>query len=88
MHAGLHFSLGLVELPIYVLPNDDRLVAARVLARTALITRSVVAVPHGYMIDEVEDPTNVAEIDPERTALAGAVSAILEGVHRQLSQAR
>lgn len=70
MHAGLHFSLGLVELPIYVLPNDDRLVAARVLARTALITRSVVAVPHGYMIDEVEDPTNVAEIDPERTALA------------------
>jgi hypothetical protein len=69
IHAGLHFSLGLVELPIYVMPNGDRLVAPRVLARTALITRTVVAVPDGYALDEVEDPATVAEIDPERTAL-------------------
>jgi hypothetical protein len=69
LHAGLHFSLGLVELPIYVMPNGDRLVAPRVLARTALITRNVVAVPDGYSLDEVEDPTTVAEIDPERAAL-------------------
>src|SRR5712671_6128009 len=69
LHAGLHFSLGLVELPIYVMPNGDRLVAPRVLARTALITRNVVAVPDGYSVDEAEDPTSVAEIDPERTAL-------------------
>jgi hypothetical protein len=45
------------------------LVAPRVLARTALITRNVVAVPDGYVIDAVEDPASVAEIDPERTAL-------------------
>jgi hypothetical protein len=70
LHAGLHFSLGLVELPIYGMPNGDRLVAPRVLARTALITRNVVAVPDGYVVDEVEDPTSVAEIDPERTKLA------------------
>lgn len=70
LHAGLHFSLGLVELPIYVMPNGDRLVAPRVLARTALITRNVVAVPDGYVVDEVEDPTNVLIIDPERTELA------------------
>jgi hypothetical protein len=70
LHAGLHFSLGLVELPIYVMPNGDRLVAPRVLARTALITRNVVAVPDGYVVDDVEDPTSVAEIDPERTKLA------------------
>jgi len=69
LHAGLHFSLGLVELPIYAMPTGDRLVAPRVLARTALVTRNVVAVPDGYAIDEVEDPTDVAEIDPERTAL-------------------
>jgi hypothetical protein len=37
LHAGLHFSLGLVELPIYVMPNGDRLVTPRVLARTTLI---------------------------------------------------
>ena len=69
LHAGLHFSLGLVELPIYVMPNGDRLVIPRVLARTALVTRNVVAVPDGYSVDEAEDPTGVAEIDPDRTAL-------------------
>jgi hypothetical protein len=26
-HAGLHFSLGLVELPIYVMPDGSKLVA-------------------------------------------------------------
>ncbi len=68
-HAGLHFSLGLVELPIYALRNGDRLVAPRVLARTALITRNVVAVPDGYILEEEEDPASVATIDPERTEL-------------------
>jgi hypothetical protein len=69
LHAGLHFSLGLVELPIYVMPSGDRLVAPRVLARTTVVTRNVVAVPDGYLIDEAEDPTSVAEIDLDRTAL-------------------
>ena len=54
-HAGLHFSLGLVELPIYLMPNGDRLVAPRVLARTTIITRNVVAVPDGYALQEAED---------------------------------
>src|SRR6202043_1333726 len=48
VHAGLHFSLGLVELPIYFMPNGDRLVVPRVLARTTIVTRNVVAVPDGY----------------------------------------
>jgi hypothetical protein len=69
LHAGLHFSLGLVELPIYGMPNGDRLVAPRVLTRTHLIARNVVAVPDGYMV-EAEDGGNVAEIDPDRAALA------------------
>ncbi len=72
LHVGLHFSLGLVELPIYVMPNGDRLVAPRVLTRTALVTRNVVAVPDGYELEEVEDSPNVAVIDPERSARADA----------------
>lgn len=67
LHAGLHFSLGLVELPIYVMPNGDRLVVPRVLARTALITRNVVAVPDGYVVDSMEDDE---VIDPGRDQLA------------------
>src|ERR1700722_11952161 len=55
-------------MPIYPMPNGDRLVAPRVLARTVLITRTVVAVPDGYSVEE-EDPRSVPEIDPERTAL-------------------
>ena len=78
LHAGLHFSLGLVELPIYVMPNGDRLVAPRVLARTALVTRNVVAVPDGYAVDETEDPAGVAEIDPERYRARRPVAAILD----------
>jgi len=68
-HAGLHFSLGLVELPIYSIPNGDRLAAPRVLARTVLITRNVVAVPDGHIVEEAEDPEEGAEIDPGRIAL-------------------
>jgi hypothetical protein len=58
-HAGLHFSLGLVELPVYEMPNGDRLVAPRVLARTAIITRNVVAVPDGCVIQEAIDPEEI-----------------------------
>lgn len=57
-HAGLHFSLGLVELPIYEMPDGARLVVPRVLARTVNITRNVVAVPDGHAVEEVEDASD------------------------------
>ena len=44
------------ELPIYAMPNGDRLVVPRVLARTTVITRSVVAVPDGYTLQEPKKP--------------------------------
>jgi hypothetical protein len=50
-HAGLHFSLGLVEMPIYIMPNGDHLVTPRVLARTVLVTSNVVAVPERYTLE-------------------------------------
>jgi len=63
-HAGLHFSLGLVELPIYELPNGSRLVVPRVLARTVNITRNVVAVPDGHLVEELD---NSAEGTPSNS---------------------
>jgi hypothetical protein len=71
-HAGLHFSLGLVELPIYLMPNGDRLAAPRVLARTAIIRRNVVALPDGYIVQEPEDAASAEDIDPERKAVRDA----------------
>ncbi|RUU14984.1 hypothetical protein EOD10_13185 [Mesorhizobium sp. M7A.T.Ca.TU.009.01.3.2] len=64
-HAGLHFTLGLVELPIYALPDGSRLVVPRVLARTTIITRHVVAMPDGYVVQESNGDQ---ESDPERGA--------------------
>jgi hypothetical protein len=64
MHAGLHFSLRLVELPIYIMPNGDRLVAPRVLARTKVVTRNVVALPDGYVVQgDVQISSAAEEID-------------------------
>lgn len=71
-HAGLHFSLGLVELPIFVLPNGDRIVVPRVLARTHVMTRTVVALPDGYALDDANPTGAEREIDADRAALSDA----------------
>jgi hypothetical protein len=69
-HTGLHFSLGLVELSIYNLPDGARLVAPRVLANTHTVTRTVVAVPDGHMVQA--DLSAASERDPEMAALGDA----------------
>lgn len=74
-HAGLHFSLGLVELPIFTMPNGGRLVTPRVLVRTTNIIRNIVAVPEGFALGEQADLDNTgskSELDPERAALGDA----------------
>lgn len=63
-HLGLHFSLGLVEMPIFQLPDGSHLVAPRILARTTMITRHVIAVPEGHVIEEG------GEADPDRKSLS------------------
>lgn len=67
-HAGLHFTLGLVEYPIYVMPDGGRLIVPRVLARTAVITRTVVAVPEGLALQDA-DSEGDESIDNDRLAL-------------------
>lgn len=69
VHAGLHFTLGLVELPIFALPSGDRVVVPRVLARTHLVTRTVIAVPESHQIEDASGQGDT-EIDPDRLALA------------------
>ncbi|CDZ39057.1 Hypothetical protein NGAL_HAMBI1146_31940 [Neorhizobium galegae bv. officinalis] len=55
-HAGLHFTLGLVEMPIYLTPAGEKLVVPRVLAKTHTIARTVIAVPEGMIVaDEDEE---------------------------------
>lgn len=68
-HAGLHFSLGLVELAIFNLPDGGRLVSPRILAHTQTITRTVVATPDGYAVQTADEAATEREIDPETAAL-------------------
>lgn len=69
-HAGLHFSLGLVELPIYLLPDGSRLVTPRVLARTAVIGRNLVHAPESSSVRESEGTIMApVDMDPEQGSL-------------------
>jgi len=70
-HAGLHFSLGLVEMPIFVMPDGGLLVTPRVLAKTATISRTVISAPDGHVV--VDGPSSAevsSDIDLDREAIA------------------
>jgi hypothetical protein len=41
LHSGLHFTLGLVELPVFEMPDGQKLVTPRVVAHTVLVRRTV-----------------------------------------------
>ena len=67
-HSVLHFSLGLVELPMFSLPNGERLVTPRVLARTAVEVRHVIDLPESVTLAEATQGRENGS-DPEMNAL-------------------
>jgi hypothetical protein len=69
-HGGSHFSLGLVEMPIYVAPDGSRLVVPRVLARTHIVVRHVVSAPETMIVVDPDAPAGTREIDPDVVALS------------------
>lgn len=83
VHAGLHFSLGLVEIPVYALADGRRLVVPRVLARTELIARTVVHLPEGMGVREENAPDGAEAESPSDELAADRVrfwSEMLEGL--------
>ncbi|MEH2550735.1 hypothetical protein V1283_007380 [Bradyrhizobium sp. AZCC 2262] len=77
VHAGLHFTFGLVEFPVYRLPNGERLVAPRVVARTTSVLRNVVAAPEGFVVQDLDEAAAEEDVgaDPDRAALAATQQA-------------
>lgn len=65
-HAGLHFTLGLVEMPIFAAPDGARLIAPRLLARTHVVTRTVIATPPEMTL--AEDADDLRQDGDEMTA--------------------
>jgi len=81
-HAGLHFSLGLVEMPIYTTRDGSLVVTPRVLAHTRLITRTVVAAPDGAIILD-QEPTEQApdeQTDASTAARVKFLQAVVDGL--------
>jgi hypothetical protein len=48
LHAGFHFTLGIVEMPVFRLPHEGWIVQPRVLARTVNIQRGIVKFADGH----------------------------------------
>jgi hypothetical protein len=46
-HAGFHFTLGLVEAQVHLLPKESYVVQPRILARTVNIERGIVRIEDG-----------------------------------------
>lgn len=63
MHAGFHFSLGIVEMALFKLPSGAFLVQPRILARTLNVERGIVKFADGMRIE----PPPEAEAGQPRT---------------------
>lgn len=80
-HAGLHFTLGLVELPILAMPDGGRVVVPRIIARTHLIRREVVAVPQGFtVLDENNSAEPQGQSDPYLSERLKFLVDLLDGL--------
>lgn len=60
MHAGFHFTLGLIELAIHTLPTSGFILQPRILARTLNIERAVVKIASAEIIAEPAARNSVA----------------------------
>ncbi|WP_296745748.1 hypothetical protein [Mesorhizobium sp.] len=68
-HSGLHFTLGLIEMPIYQFADGARIIVPRVLAKTQTIVRSVIALPDGLALAEDDEEEVSGSVEsPERRA--------------------
>lgn len=54
-HSGLHFTLGLVEMPLYQMDDGRMIIVPRILAKTSNIIRTVIETPQGYQVTEDDD---------------------------------
>lgn len=78
-HAGFHFTLGLIEMPLFRLPTGGFVLQPRILARTVNIERGIVRVVEGRAI--VEPAPQVGTGSAVRTSLtqeriAEAITAV------------
>lgn len=69
-HAGLHFTLGLVSLGIFELPNRQFLVQPRIVARTTNIDRGIVTIEDGAILVRPPASQTVGQSGGKRTTIS------------------
>lgn len=69
LHSGLHFTLGLVELPVFQSADGRRLVTPRVLLHTKVIEHTVVSVPEGFSVESRSGAQVDDSMEADSTAL-------------------
>lgn len=82
-HAGLHFTFGLVEVGIYELGPNQRIVQPRILARTLIVNRSVVELigPDLQLREQGEQEEPDEELNDRQAAIRGFWVELLDGLH-------
>jgi hypothetical protein len=70
LHAGFHFTLGIVEMPVFRLPQGGLIVQPRVLARTVNIERGIVKVADGQRAIVEPVPERGADDRGRRTSIS------------------
>jgi hypothetical protein len=70
LHAGFHFTLGIVEMPVFSMPNDGFVLQPRVLARTINIERGIVRIVDGRPAIEAATSETDMEGTERRTSIS------------------
>lgn len=70
LHAGFHFTLAIVELPVFHVPEAGFLVQPRVLARTVNIERGIVKIADGRAAVEAPSVASGTEPAGRRTSIS------------------
>ena len=69
-HAGFHFTLGVVELPVFKTPEGGYLVQPRTLARTVNIERGIVRIHDGRAVVEASAAHDSADKPARQTSIS------------------
>jgi hypothetical protein len=76
LHAGFHFTLALIEMPVYRLPGDGFVLQPRILARTVSIERGIVRIVGGQ--PRVEPIVSAVTAGPVARPTTGTQARVME----------
>ena len=74
-HAGMHFTLALVEIAIFTLPAGGYVVQPRILSRTTMIPRGIVAIEDDRPVIREPDGSSSVTSTPDRLRAMRAMPA-------------